>query len=151
MSPAQKAAKTLERYWDNNLPVNPTAIAYNMGVEIVYNPALKDKSGYFEKKDSVPVIHLNPRDTAAKQRFAIFHELGHFVLGHDHKPYDDPEHEYDEDEEAADIFATEMIMPEQAVRFLADKSASVADLAPRFNVSAEAMRIRLENLGLLEA
>lgn len=149
--PIEVAREALERHWDKNLPVNPSAIAYDMDVRIVYDPDLKI-SGYLALNENRPVIHINPRDTAAKQRVAVFHELGHYLLGQ--KPHKGEvrknAEDYDEAEEAADIFAIEMIMPREAVLALVDKGLDLQALAASFNVPTEAMRIRLEDLGLLD-
>ena len=153
MTTAVEAAKQiLERHWDKTLPVNPSAIAYDMKARIEYDPNLSH-SGFFNlDANGKPVIYVNPQDSAVRQRFTIFHELGHYVLGHGPSPRDSgPSSGYDSNEIAANQFAAEMIMPSDAVFLYAAGSNSVAQMADLFAVSATAMRIRLERLGLLSA
>ena len=156
MTPAITAAKRiLERHWDKTLPVNPSAIAYEMGVKITYDPRLS-LSGYFDF-DAIgptqPVIFVNPRDSSVRQRFTIFHELGHYVLGHGPSPRDScpapRQGGYNVNEVAANQFAAEMIMPSDAVFLYANGNYSIAQMAALFGVSETAMTIRLERLGIL--
>lgn len=154
MSSAIEAAKrTLDRHWDKTLPVNPSAIAYAMGAKIVYDPDLHI-SGYFDfQDDGKPVIYVNPFESFVRQRFIIFHELGHYVLEHYSSPRDpsqnDERQDGDLDEFMANQFAAEMIMPSDVVFLYANGDHSLAQMAHLFNVSEQAMRIRLERLGIL--
>lgn len=155
MSPAIDAAKqTLERHWDKTLPVNPSAIAYAMGAKIIYDPLLS-VSGYFELDEDkkTPIIYVNPLDSAVRQRFTIFHELGHFVLKHGPSPRDPSQNynrqNYDRAEVMANQFAAEMIMPSDIVFLYANGDYTIGQMAQLFNVSEKAMRIRLKSLGIL--
>ena len=98
-----------------------------------------------------------------RKRFTIAHELAHHVL---HLPADGTlvDHEADlfrpfcdqqgslsaeqRREAQANQFAVALLMPEQAVRSAWERHRSVAALARRFNVSAEAMGRRIDQLGL---
>lgn len=152
-SAIETAKRTLERHWDKTLPVNPSAIAYAMGAKIVYDPDLSI-SGYFDfQDDRKPVIYVNPLDSFVRQRFTIFHELGHYALGHGPSARD-PSQNYDRQnydicEVMANQFAAEMIMPSDVVFLYANGDYSLAQMAHLFNVSEQAMRIRLERLGIL--
>lgn len=79
------------------------------------------------------------------KNFTIAHELGHWVL---HKDLPIGERS-PQNEREADIFATYLLMPEQFVReeFAKIKSpfmrSDLYDLAEKFRVSKEAMKIRL--------
>jgi IrrE N-terminal-like domain len=88
----------------------------------------------------------------ARRRFTLAHELGHWVCQHlqgktapvycrasDIAPEADRLLERE-----ANVFAAELLMPEEAVRTLHGAN----DLATRFGVSAEAMSWRLYNFGL---
>lgn len=88
-----------------------------------------------------------------RRRFTIAHEIGHFVL---HPQRERPERGgaatqgMRREEREADLFAAELLMPDHLVReAVVEHGADVARLADRFQVSAKAMRIRLERLGLL--
>lgn len=152
-SAIETARRILERYWDKTLPVNPLAIAYAMDIKIVYKPDLSI-SGYLDfLDDGKPVIYVNPRDSLVRQRFTIFHELGHYAL--DHGPSArDPAQIYDRQnynlrEVMANQFAAEMIMPSDVVFLYANGNYTLAQMAQMFNVSEQAMSIRLNRLGIL--
>ncbi|MDE7371366.1 MAG: ImmA/IrrE family metallo-endopeptidase [Desulfovibrio sp.] len=154
MTQAVEAAKrTLAEHWDMTLPVNPFAIATKAGVTVTFSPNMTER-GYFSKHHGKPVIQVNPNDTPTRQRFTIFHELGHYKLGHG-ESHMHADQEFtgtpaeDANEEAANQFAAEMIMPEVAVRLFANRGYSIKRLASVFAVSERAMNIRLENLGIL--
>ncbi len=101
-------------------------------------------------------IWLNGGEVAARRRFTLAHELGHWVCQHlegkaapfycrskDVAPDTDQALERE-----ANVFAAELLMPEPAVR--AVFSGSVEVTAEAFGVSEEAMHWRLFNVGLLE-
>ena len=89
-----------------------------------------------------------------RRRFTVAHEIGHFVLH--------PERVRSERggvtnwgsrdlEREADTFAAELLMPEHLVRQLVlEEGADPGRLADRFDVSVQAMTIRLARLGLSE-
>jgi hypothetical protein len=87
-----------------------------------------------------------------RRRFTIAHEIGHFVL-HPHRLA--PERNggvnaaWQAEEREADQFAAELLMPEDLVReaVLLHGTDSVR-LADRFEVSRQAMQVRLRSLGL---
>jgi len=89
-----------------------------------------------------------------RRRFTIAHEIGHFVL-HDGRPLYErggPVNEASRRlEREADAFAAELLMPEHLVRQAAlEEGADPHLLADRFEVSVQAMSIRLRRLGLAE-
>ncbi len=102
-------------------------------------------------------VVLRAGEPAARRRFTLAHELGHWVCqvkeGHhapvycravDMAPAADRSLERE-----ANVFAAELLMPELAVR---EAWAGDADeCANRFGVSGEAMRWRLYSFGLAEA
>jgi hypothetical protein len=98
-------------------------------------------------------IVLNGAGDERRRRFTIAHEIGHFVL---HPGRLRPERDglVNEamrlEEREADTFAAELLMPEHLVRqAVAEQGADPALLADRFQVSARAMEIRLQRLGVL--
>ncbi|MBM3239954.1 ImmA/IrrE family metallo-endopeptidase [Candidatus Poribacteria bacterium] len=97
-----------------------------------------------------------------RERFTIAHELGHFLLHSDestsasiffacrekdiHSTVSNRNRRGKESE--ANRFAAELLMPERLVEQLAQRwKASIPKMAHRFDVSAEAMGIRLTQLG----
>ena len=103
-------------------------------------------------------VVLRAGEPAARQRFTLAHELGHWVCqvkeGHDAPVYcravDLAPGADRALEREANVFAAELLMPEPAMREQFARTGSPAELATWFGVSEEAMRWRLYNLGLLE-
>jgi Zn-dependent peptidase ImmA (M78 family) len=100
-------------------------------------------------------IVINAADPPARKRFTVAHELGHWIC----QCQDGPEAEVycrAEDvtlnpgaravEREANIFAAELLMPEQAVR--RSWAGDADECATHFGVSGEAMRWRLYSFGL---
>ena len=99
-------------------------------------------------------VYVNANDVPARRRFTLAHEVGHWVCqcmegrgapvkcrAEDVAPGADRALERE-----ANIFAAELLMPEDAVRAAANDS----EPATRFGVSGEAMRWRLYSFGLVE-
>jgi Zn-dependent peptidase ImmA (M78 family) len=154
------AKKVLASHWSGVLPVDPGSIAEALGVTLIpkgsqFSPW--EYSGYFRKHDLAyngPVIEYNRADPLVRRRFTVAHELGHYVLGHDNAPRDDAASfgasVRSPVERAANQFAAELLMPEDAVKKLAlsGRMASVEQMAEAFKVSKVAMNYRLSNLNL---
>ncbi len=103
-------------------------------------------------------VVLRAGEPRSRQRFTLAHELGHWVCqvkeGHQAPMYC-----RDRDvapganrllEREANVFAAELLMPENAVRAEWPRAASVAELGAWFGVSDEAMAWRLYNLDLVK-
>ncbi len=99
-------------------------------------------------------IELRGTSGERRLRFTIAHEIGHFLLhpsravtergGATNRATARLEHE-------ADQFAAELLMPEHLVRqAVLEDGADARRLADRFDVSAQAMSLRLRRLGLAE-
>ncbi|WP_285061970.1 ImmA/IrrE family metallo-endopeptidase [Frigoribacterium sp. ME-P-080] len=160
----EQARDYLETYWTDDegmvtFPVDPVAIANRIDVEVV-RAGLKDKvSGLLVREDgaSETKIFLNKADSPRRQRFTCAHELGHLASRSD-KPdeklgFVDSRDELaragtDPDEIFANAFAAELLMPGAAVRKWWADGMSVLRIARIFDVSTEAMDVRLSSLGL---
>ena len=106
-------------------------------------------------------IFINSADQPVRRRFTLAHEFGHHELGHE--PVVDRREDIYEgsgkrrpEEVEANYFASEFLAPEQAVRLFAQARRietvdldAVVRLADFFGVSAQAARIRFEQVGLL--
>jgi Zn-dependent peptidase ImmA (M78 family) len=100
-------------------------------------------------------ILVNAGEPRTRQRFTVAHELGHWICHAHERPEAAPAYcradEIGLDPQAkmrereANIFAAELLMPENAVRA---RAGDELDLAARFGVSEEAMAWRLYNFGL---
>jgi hypothetical protein len=101
------------------------------------------------------IITVNASEPLARQRFTLAHELKH-VIDHRHRdvlygalpgiPIDL------QTERAADNFAACLLMPKRWVKKAwGEGHQRIGDLSELFDVSPQAMRVRLQNLGLLGA
>jgi Zn-dependent peptidase ImmA (M78 family) len=143
-----------------NFEIDVHAIAQHMGVNVVTHEFSENISGVFFRKDDNLHLGVNSQHHKHRQRFTIAHEIGHYLL-HSNQMlhYDRPEVETmhfradnisNLNEIEANHFAAELLMPEERVRELIDSDVTlIQELADRFNVSEDAMRYRLINLGYL--
>lgn len=148
----------------DNAPVDLKGLANSLGVEVRHVYLDDDISGMIEHKNERYVISVNALDACYRQRFTIAHELGHF-MNHRHLMQDgiDDNRAYRStssgryhnteigpaEETQANRFAAALLMPAKAVRRAYNEGLKdVNELARKFQVSKQAMRIRLESLGL---
>lgn len=143
-------------------------LAEKLGAEIREEPGDPDLSGMLFRDGRSIVIGVNTTHHVNRQRFTIAHEIGHLVL-HRNDVYVDTVHRRDEraslgtdDEEIeANQFAAALLMPisflrrdlENGLVNVGDVHSSddqtLRDLAERYEVSPQAMTLRLKNLGIL--
>jgi Zn-dependent peptidase ImmA (M78 family) len=168
-SPLARQAETeaqgvLETVWaeDNQirLPIDPVQIAKAFNIE-TYDAELDDNvSGAIVKEgDGDPVILLNQNDHENRKRFSCAHELGHYVRRLNSLSVSGA-FEYvdfrgqlatkgtDPDEVYANNFAAALLMPERQVQFFHKAGLKAAELTYIFEVSAEAIELRLKNLNI---
>lgn len=144
----------ISRHWDST-PVPIEAIIQDIGLPLSYEAMGDNISGYIERQNGGYRIVVNSRHAETRRRFTAAHELGHFIyhrdlLGEgvgDNRAYrtegtDRPNANIRPiHERQANSFAANVLMPRHRLTDVAGES--VASLAARFNVSQEAMRIRL--------
>ena len=150
-TPREAADRILSVYWDGTLPVNPIQIANSMGLDVYVSSNIPDGGGSIKEVDGRPSIYVCKNDSKVRQRFTIFHEIGHYVLGH----YD--EHgemqrtygpRYDQNEFDADEFAAEMLMPRSSIISCVNKGYTFQKMLNIFQASSPAMSRRLRELRL---
>jgi len=136
------------------LPVPVESIAEDLLGLHVELEELDGVSGLLYPAERRIVLHASEPET--RRRFTLAHELGHWVcqcLEGTERPVFCRAEEVGLDPEAkalereANIFAAEMLMPEEAV--LRTWAGSVETAAERFGVSGEAIHWRLYNLSLI--
>lgn len=97
--------------------------------------------------DNYTVIGYNINHPPSRQRFTIAHEIGHYLLGHGTMCSVASRLVADKGKEhAANLFAAEILMPKEKVVRLAALGASKQILADFFDVSTEAVTLRLKKL-----
>jgi Zn-dependent peptidase ImmA (M78 family) len=165
--PEGDAEKLLVEAWakDANdlpfVPVDPIRIAWELGIDVATAVMDDSISAAIEKKiGSDPVIYLNINDRQNRQRFSCAHELGHYYLRTSATQGDELEYNFvdrrdhmarqgtDPDEIYANKFGAALIMPKRVVQRQFKSMRNPVQLALHFRVSEEAMRFRLQNLGL---
>ncbi len=151
-------------------PVDVERVAKHLGLNVVHAELGKDTSGLLVVQGPEDVrICINKEDPPTRRRFSTAHEIGHWVLKHHTKPgvHVDRGHVVlardqrssqgvDKTEVEANQFASALLMPERMLKEAVATSANplrdvdITDLAKVFQVSEQAMTIRLTRLGLLE-
>ena len=97
-------------------------------------------------------IFYNSTVTNDRKRFAIIHELSHFLLGHKGHVFckvsgaPDSDHEYKEYNEEADKLAAILLMPHEYMRKNPEKSDE--EIAKRFGVSEHAVKKRRKEVDI---
>jgi Zn-dependent peptidase ImmA (M78 family) len=167
----REAEKLTDRFGYTHPAVDSYAIARQLGLAVVEELLGDDVSGLLVTNPEKSVIVVNRTDHEHRKRFTIGHEIGHHVLRHQ---LAEGEHVFvdrgnyisqrgprasegiDPMEVEANQFAAALLMPsrllESAVRALNTKAlfdSHVEKLAIDFNVSQQAMTIRLSSLGHL--
>ncbi|MBI2195636.1 MAG: ImmA/IrrE family metallo-endopeptidase [Candidatus Levybacteria bacterium] len=154
----EKAQNILSMYRITEPPVDVEKVANLLGFQVVPFDFPDTTSAVIRIKDTSKVIGVNKNQVDVRQRFSLAHELGHYLSGHENfthekkmfvepdKKYLDPQHRQ---EEEADEFAAELLMPEPMLKKdVLENKLDTAALAKKYNVSEQAMWIQLINLKL---
>lgn len=150
------------------VPVALDRIAKHLNASVQYKPFDGDLSGLMRRNpDGTAIIGINVSHPLTRRRFTLAHEIAHLVLHSDEKLHVDSSFPVafrnessglgtDDLEIEANQFAAALLMPEEFLRrdiIEADHTNDFEDvigtLARRYRVSAQAMGIRLNALGLL--
>ncbi len=148
-------------------PVPVDKIAERLGLVIVAVTLDPDMSGALIRSDEDDeiLIAVNETHSRVRRRFTIAHEIGHFRLGHlSDEPHIDREftaihrneissRATDPREMKANAFAACLLMPEDFlikdfVRTGGFDGLALSETALRYQVSEQALKYRLVNLGL---
>jgi len=167
----KRAEALLERFAMRGAPIDVHRVARELGLPIVIANLGDGVAGLLvQKPGALTVICVHEDDPPARQRFMIAHEIGHHHLGHDLK--DDAQIHVDRGLVAqrtarssegvgvhqieANQFAAALLMPAaliharvEAIAQGALLDAHLSALAEEFQVSEQAMAIRLAMLDLV--
>jgi Zn-dependent peptidase ImmA (M78 family) len=165
--PEEVARRVLTEHGIVRAPVPVDRLAKKLGARLSYQPFDDgdDVSGLLYRDGTRTIIGINSVHAPTRQRFTIAHEIGHLLL-HPGKPMILDRARVnlrdavssmatDSQEIEANQFAAALLMPRDflinELQRVPGKQATllIEDLANRFNVSREAMRHRLVNLGIL--
>lgn len=152
-----KAESILRMARINNAPVDIDKVASALKFKVVRYPFPDKLKGRVLIKDGVKVIGVNENHPVTLQRYTIAHELGHYLNGHEHheKSFinDDTRfyEPYFQQEKEADAFAAEILMPKFLLeKDLAELGLDIKKLLEKYEVSEQALWIRLTSLRLAE-
>jgi Zn-dependent peptidase ImmA (M78 family) len=152
-------------------PVPVEAIAKHLGAQIRYEPGQEDHvSGMaFRLPSGQAIIGVNAAHANTRRRFTIAHEIGHLLL-HEGEIFhfdegfaavygfrDDDGTSGPVKESEANAFAAALLMPEDMIRrdvaqlradanFDLESDRMIAQIAKRYQVSAQAMTFRLSSV-----
>jgi Zn-dependent peptidase ImmA (M78 family) len=152
-------------------PVDVERVAKHLGLRVAYVDLGEDVSGLLISKGQATAIAIQASDAPNRRRFTIAHEIGHFYLRHQFEPGEHVHVDHghvitprnsrsstgvDPKEIEANQFAACLLMPTKLLeaRIKALRTSSLRDshvtlLASEFEVSEQAMTIRLSTLGHL--
>ena len=167
----QLVQNIMQQYNLQSIPVDIEALAGHIGAEIKRDHFDLTLSGFALQKNGAKYIGVNSEEGYERQRFTIAHELGHlFLHKQDSVSYDKgagvvmlrdihASQGTDIKEIEANRFAAELLMPEVSIRqdlsdhgdidlMAADEKSIklIAELAAKYEVSIQAMSIRLTTL-----
>jgi Zn-dependent peptidase ImmA (M78 family) len=147
---AEKAIASIEC---KEAPIPIEKIAEKFGLKVID----------FDFPDSIPgvlkadkgVIGVNKNNPKVRRRFTVAHELGHFLLEHALRKetdiIDEGSNQHVLEEREANSFASQILMPEEMVRKeVGSKTINLKELASKFDVSEQAITIRLLMLNLIK-
>ena len=117
-------------------------------IRVAQYPFSDDLAGIFIQVRGRPLIGVNCWDTPQRQTFAVAHELGHYLLGHQTGLHTGLLDSDDRTEREANAFAAEILMPAGQVAELVADGLDPDALAYLFGVSREAISWRLKELGM---
>ena len=95
-----------------------------------------------ERKGIYYIAYNDWIENAGHNRFTLCHELGHIILNHDLSKVDDWAQETE-----ANVFATELLMPEAIIQELVNRGYSIVNenmMEGIFNASHTACQIRID-------
>lgn len=160
----EEAQALLKRAGVNRPPVPVEKVARLLDIHVVRS-LLKDSdvSGFYYRQQDQRVIGINASHPRTRQRFTVAHEIGHAHLNaHDNLHVDRSfklrdtlsAKGVDSLEIEANAFAAELLMPQEMLierlrkrgGLDLDDPSAVQDLAKEFDVSTQAMLIRILDL-----
>lgn len=156
----EKATSILKMAGIHNPPVNVYKIAKLLGFSIIESDFPINYSGEIFIENNVKSIGINKNHSLTRQRFTIAHELGHYLNGHQYfdeegKMLEDSEFDFSnpirQQEKEANLFASELLIPKEfLIKELEQHGLDINKLTEHFEVSSQAMWIRLTSLKLVE-
>jgi hypothetical protein len=155
----REQAYHLRAFADSNKPAVDVTLLWRqtvIPVLLVPSYVLEENSGLTtDRPDGTLRIYINQNDPHLRQRFTLLHEWKHALdfhhsailyqqLGSGNTKIQDVQIEA-----IANDFAAHVLMPTKLVQHVWQETQDILQAAHVFDVSGEAMRLRLEKLGLI--
>ena len=162
--PERRAARLLRDHEVTAPAVDVEALAEALDISVQYERLASDMSGVLLVEGGTAKVAINEAHHRNRQRFTLAHEIGHVLLHADEdRVFVDrrffrnawaSKGELREEIEA-NAFAASLLMPERFVARSIESGTGITDLdvfrlATRFEVSEQAMTLRLVKLGYIE-
>lgn len=158
----EEVAPLLRRCKVKRPPVPVDEIASKLGARVRYLPHQGELAGMLMRHDQEITIGVNSLHHPNRQRFTIAHECGHLIL-HSRDVHIDRSFRINRDETSskavkaeeieANRFAAELLMPYSMIlddlietNIDVEDEVQVKELAERYEVSVQAMTLRITNL-----
>lgn len=155
--------------YEINIPIKIHEIIEILDIPVSKKPNFRKSkiTGIISMKNGSPEIWINPmmNQNKERERFTLAHELGHFML-HIAPSFNNYEKEdktiewnrdsnWDIQEMEANRFAAELLMPNELIKKEVstldpqeEKENKIEKLANAFNVSKQAIKYRLQSMGI---
>jgi Zn-dependent peptidase ImmA (M78 family) len=160
MATNERIEALAQRVWELSgmeHPVNPVNVADSFEISVYQGKLADGVSGGLSRIDNETKIYIKKGDPHVRAKFTIAHELGHYFI---HMPAEDDfavvdyhrdtisARGTDPKEVEANNFAAALLMNKELFLDYWHRYGSIALLAKEFDVSQEAARYRLHNLGV---
>lgn len=148
-----KARLIADQYQVQHLPINVDKVLEGFDISITYD-SFEKFGALIDKIDDRILMIVNKNCPYPQRRFHIAHEIGHLILGHEGNFFQSimqAQQAYNKslDEQCADAFASELLIPSTKLRRLGFKNEfNVQKLKKLFCVSEYAMAYKLYLLDL---
>ncbi|WEV71980.1 ImmA/IrrE family metallo-endopeptidase [Bifidobacterium sp. ESL0790] len=163
--PAEAAIETINKLLNQagqlHIPVDLFCVAQKLGIDVKYELMEHGQDGRLQKPEGGRFeAVLNIAQHPHRQRFTLAHELGHYVHQHQDTMMKEAVGGDNRDEISslgvkpdeiwANRYASALLMPGAAVKSYWKNGMSRSDMAQIFNVSQQAMDLRIASLGLVD-
>ncbi len=150
---AKLAFKYLNERWNKSIPVPSNLVLEscdNIPIEVRHVP-LRVHHGAIWRLDDCWLIHLNSKDSSARQRYTLYHEIFHIMAHCQGTPVFKKARveEVYFNEVLADHFASNILLPPEAVKAKWADTKDVSHMAVIFDVPKPIMFMALQNRGLI--
>ncbi len=167
----EKANNILKDLDINEIPTPLDKIADYFGIYIQEDDFGDNISGILLREDNKSIIGVNSTDPPNRKRFTIAHEFGHYMMHQGNAVHIDRTFKVNFrdkssslanniEEIEANAFAAALLMPEKKIKQVVNQkliqgidiedSEELQNIADMFQVSKQALLIRLFKLGLVE-